>query len=56
MLPWRSIGIGMISGKVCSRSDMGREHAADGGADTVALGPSDADRRVRTLAALASYR
>src|SRR5579872_4055430 len=51
MLPGRSIGISMASGKVQSRSDMGRENAADGGADTVALGSGDADRGVRTLRA-----
>src|SRR5437762_73768 len=46
----------MTSGKVHSRSDMGREDAADGGADTVALGSGDADRGVRTLRAHAERR
>src|SRR5690349_22910133 len=44
MLPGRSIGVSVTSGKVHSRSDMDRENAADGGADTVALGSGDADR------------
>src|SRR5215207_23531 len=49
MLPGSSIGVGMSSGKVQFRPDRGRENAADDRADTVALGPSDAERRVRTL-------
>src|SRR5215470_5339078 len=56
MLPGRSIGISKASGKVHSRSDMGRENAADGGADTVALGSGDADCGVRTLRADAKRR
>src|SRR5579859_1083719 len=51
MLPDSSIAVFISSGKVRSRPDRGWEQAANDGADTVALGPSDADCGVRTLRA-----
>src|SRR6266508_3253433 len=51
MLPGSSIGVGMGSGKVQLRPDRGRENAANDRPDTVALGPGDADRGLRTLRA-----
>src|SRR6266511_1021823 len=51
MLPGSSIGVGMSSGKVQLRPDRGRENAANDRPDTVALGPGDADRGLRTLRA-----
>src|SRR6266567_5036826 len=51
MLPDSSIALSMSSGKVLSRPDRGWEQAADDSADTVAVGPSDAHRGVRTLRA-----
>src|ERR1700730_17992872 len=51
MLPDSSIAVFMSSGKVRFRPDRGWEQAANEGADTVALGLSDADYGVRTLRA-----
>src|ERR1700694_4295516 len=51
MLPSSSIALCMSSGKVRFRPDRGWEQAADDSADTVALGPSDAQRSVRTVRA-----
>src|SRR6266545_4163124 len=51
MLPDSSIAVCISSGKVRSRPDRSQEQAADDGADTVALGPSDADYGVGALRA-----
>src|SRR6266542_2872971 len=51
MLPGSSIALCMSCGKVQSRPDKSRENAADDSANTVALGPGDADCGVRALRA-----